>query len=262
MRESVKRIYEARICDQRGNAAALCCHRPAELHASQAVHAALCSHDQAGSRRGLLGILRVSGRHEDEEAVEEGRGIWKEAGYQNRIRNRREVHHVEMVTIGDPSKGGKPFVFYKAVHVPATLKLYKYVCYPGYEEQMPDQFGTSFLTPSLGGFIASRKFYYGLPHQTRITRTLKTTQSSCYFFIKIGLKLVLIFNKKRYIKVIPFETNSIKKESNNFKLGSFCISFVVTFASILRTSSILVILSCNFFSLYTLFITVSTKNKF
>ena len=71
--------------------------------------------------------------------------------------------HVETRIIGDQSKGGTPSVFYKYECIPAKVILYKYVCYPGYEAEMPDQFGTSFLTPSLGGYIASRKFYYGLP---------------------------------------------------------------------------------------------------
>ncbi len=70
---------------------------------------------------------------------------------------------VEDRTIGASDGNGKPRQFYKVEVIPGRLKLIRYTQYGDSDEDMPDQFGESFLTPSLGGFLASRKFYYGLP---------------------------------------------------------------------------------------------------
>lgn len=162
MRESVKRIYEAKMRETN--------------EAMQQLYAAI---DQKNFTllKQLMQRFAPTTKPEVDENFSESSEVPEDTKKESKRKGRsgrkpgtktasgvdEKLIHVKTVTIGDPSKGGKPFIFYKAVHVPSTLELYKYVCYPGYEEQMPDQFGTSFLTPSLGGFIASRKFYYGLP---------------------------------------------------------------------------------------------------
>lgn len=54
-----------------------------------------------------------------------------------------------------------PDQFYKVDYIPGKAIVTKYTVYSNGE--MPDQFGDSFLTPSLAGYIASRKFQYCLP---------------------------------------------------------------------------------------------------
>ena len=71
------------------------------------------------------------------------------------------VKNARTVILGTPSKDVNPTVFYKLESVTTTFSLVKYIQYP--DADMPDQFGATMLTPSLGAYIVSRKFLYGIP---------------------------------------------------------------------------------------------------
>ena len=63
--------------------------------------------------------------------------------------------------IGHPEKNETPKQFYKIDIIPAKAIVTEYSIYD--DGERPDQFGESFLTPSLAGYISSRKFQYCLP---------------------------------------------------------------------------------------------------
>lgn len=95
--------------------------------------------------------------------IKETKKRGRKAGTQNGARFDFSKIQLICKTIGMPDGQSKPREFFKLEIIPATYKLIKYTQYGDADEEMPDQFGESFLTPSLGGFLASRKFYYGLP---------------------------------------------------------------------------------------------------
>ena len=74
-------------------------------------------------------------------------------------------------SIGASVAGGNPRTFFKVETVPAKCIVHRYKVYDDslgkpYEndvKELPDQFGDSFLTPSLGAYIVTRKFLYGVP---------------------------------------------------------------------------------------------------
>ena len=63
--------------------------------------------------------------------------------------------------IGHPENNETPKQFYKIDIIPAKAIVTEYSIYN--DGERPDQFGESFLTPSLAGYISSRKFQYCLP---------------------------------------------------------------------------------------------------
>ena len=63
--------------------------------------------------------------------------------------------------IGHPENNETPKQFYKIDIIPAKAIVTEYSIYD--DGERPDQFGESFLTPSLAGYISSRKFQYCLP---------------------------------------------------------------------------------------------------
>ena len=84
----------------------------------------------------------------------------------------------------------------------------------------------------LGSSERSWGFESLYPHQRRITRTLKTTQSSCYFLVRIGLGftyihsfLTNIMNNDLYLKfyynVFKFNYDDIKyvESKNQFHIS-------------------------------------------
>lgn len=74
-------------------------------------------------------------------------------------------------SIGVSVAGGDPRTFFKIETIPARCILHRYKVYddsigqiPDNDvKELPDQFGDSFLTPSLGAYVATRKFLYGVP---------------------------------------------------------------------------------------------------
>ena len=74
-------------------------------------------------------------------------------------------------SIGISVAGGNPRTFFKIETVPAKCIVHRYKVYDDSlgklhendAKELPDQFGDSFLTPSLGAYIATRKFLYGVP---------------------------------------------------------------------------------------------------
>ena len=74
-------------------------------------------------------------------------------------------------SIGASVAGGNPRTFFKVETVPAKCIVHRYKVYDDSlgkscendVKELPDQFGDSFLTPSLGAYIVTRKFLYGVP---------------------------------------------------------------------------------------------------
>lgn len=74
-------------------------------------------------------------------------------------------------SIGASVAGGNPRTFFKVETVPAKCIVHRYKVYDDSlgkpcendVKEFPDQFGDSFLTPSLGAYIVTRKFLYGVP---------------------------------------------------------------------------------------------------
>ena len=74
-------------------------------------------------------------------------------------------------SIGASVAGGNPRTFFKVESVPAKCIVHRYKVYDDSlgkpcendVKELPDQFGDSFLTPSLGAYIVTRKFLYGVP---------------------------------------------------------------------------------------------------
>ena len=74
-------------------------------------------------------------------------------------------------SIGASVAGGNPRTFFKVETVPAKCIVHRYKVYDDSlgkpcendVKELPDQFGNSFLTPSLGAYIVTRKFLYGVP---------------------------------------------------------------------------------------------------
>ena len=74
-------------------------------------------------------------------------------------------------SIGASVAGGNPRMFFKVETVPAKCIVHRYKVYDDSlgkpcendVKELPDQFGDSFLTPSLGAYIVTRKFLYGVP---------------------------------------------------------------------------------------------------
>ena len=74
-------------------------------------------------------------------------------------------------SIGASVAGGNPRTFFKVETVPAKCIVHRYKVYDDSlgkpcendVRELPDQFGDSFLTPSLGAYIVTRKFLYGVP---------------------------------------------------------------------------------------------------
>ena len=74
-------------------------------------------------------------------------------------------------SIGASVAGGNPRTFFKVETVPAKCIVHRYKVYDDSlgkpcendVKELPDQFGDSFLTSSLGAYIVTRKFLYGVP---------------------------------------------------------------------------------------------------
>ena len=74
-------------------------------------------------------------------------------------------------SIGASVAGGNPRTFFKVETVPAKCIVHRYKVYDDSlgkpcendVKELPDQFGDSFLTPSLGAYIVTRKFLDGVP---------------------------------------------------------------------------------------------------
>ena len=74
-------------------------------------------------------------------------------------------------SIGASVAGGNPRTFFKVETVPAKCIVHRYKVlvdslgqqWENDVKELPDQFGDSFLTPSLGAYIVTRKFLYGVP---------------------------------------------------------------------------------------------------
>ena len=152
-------------------------------------------------------------------------------------------------TIGVSVAGGGPRTFFKIETVPAKCIVHRYKVYDDSlgklhendAKELPDQFGDSFLTPSLGAYIATRKFLYGVPlyRLESILRDAGTGISRVQladYCIRVADELAPIsdrivydfINSPERAKVRHADETTLKVVRNSRESGRTCRMFVYT----------------------------------
>ena len=152
-------------------------------------------------------------------------------------------------SIGTSVAGGNPRTFFKVEAVPAKCIVHRYKVYDdslgksceNVVKELPDQFGDSFLTPSLGAYIVTRKFLYGVPLY-RLESILgdagvgiSRVQLADYC-IRVADELAPISNRiaddfvhsQERAKVRHADETTLKVVRNSRKSGRTCRMFVYT----------------------------------
>lgn len=152
-------------------------------------------------------------------------------------------------SIGTSVAGGNPRTFFKVETVPAKCIVHRYKVYDdslgksceNVVKELPDQFGDSFLTPSLGAYIVTRKFLYGVPLY-RLESILgdagvgiSRVQLADYC-IRVADELAPISNRiaddfvhsQERAKVRHADETTLKVVRNSRKSGRTCRMFVYT----------------------------------
>ena len=152
-------------------------------------------------------------------------------------------------SIGISVAGGNPRTFFKIETVPAKCIVHRYKVYDDSlgklhendAKELPDQFGDSFLTPSLGAYIATRKFLYGVPlyRLESILRDAGTGISRVQladYCIRVADELAPISDRIVYdfihsperAKVRHADETTLKVVRNSRESGRICRMFVYT----------------------------------